>query len=353
MNTHIHNSRTLTLIMRLSSALIPALCIVMLLTGAPACAQKTISKKQWKKTTRIVYSCTNGSVIDPYKESFTVTADKDSASICVYLGHEYAGTVSMELSPEIFGRLKKQLAEQKLGTISEDKIGILPMGGDIERISCYAESEEDAFYQTYITGGVGTMAIKGEPIYAFSELLPIDIIIQEFKQQKHKEEQKRQDLQRPEMRLAISASQWEATTMAVYKFTDSSTPPDVHRSYTICACKDSITIDVYSYGDHLLHKFYPFSQEQFCEMKHKLAAQGITKGKAKDGILPTGGKTHALSFYTDSDADPIFSASSYAGIGTLYIEKGTAGETFIKALPENLDAILERTRTIHSTILTE
>ncbi|MBR1594070.1 MAG: hypothetical protein IJ692_00140 [Alloprevotella sp.] len=321
-----------------------ALSAALLLTVAPACAQKTISKKQWKKTTRIVYSRENGSVLDPYKEAFTVTADKDSISLHVYLGRQYAGSVTGDSSPEMFAQLKAQLEAQKLGSIPESKVGIMPTGGDFERLSCFADGKEDPFYHTYLTGGVGTMTIEGDPASAFSELMPIELIVQEFRQQKQKEMREREEQQRPKARLLVGKSQWEATTLAVYSFTDASLPPEYHRSYTIRACKDSISIDVTSYGEPLLHQSWPFTQERFNEMKQALAAQVVSLGDPENKPMPTGGTTDALALYLNGDEKPFFSASSYAGIGTLYVEKGTPGDAFAKALPESLDAILERTR---------
>lgn len=180
---------------------ISALCAVLLLSSVPASAQKPISKRQWKKTTRIVYSCENGSVIDPYKEAYTITADKDSVIMQVYLGRKYAGTVGMESSPKTFRRLKSRLSEQRLGTIPEGEVSEVPMGGDIQRISCFAKGNEAPFYDTYITGGVGTMAIIGDPLSAFSELLPVDIILLDFKKKKQEEMQEEENRRRPILQL--------------------------------------------------------------------------------------------------------------------------------------------------------
>ena len=321
------------------------LCCLLLGLALPAMAQKVITKKHWKNTARIVYSLTNRSVIDPYKATYTIEANKDSIVINIYLGNEYVGKVSQSSSPEMFNNLKDQLAYQGLGAIPESKVGIIPLGGDRESIACYAEGANEPFYDAYTTGGVGTLTLKtGELQTAFETLLPISSIVYEFQEQKRQEEEAQQQQQSAQARLRVSNEQWTATTRAVYNFTDSSTPPQHHRSYSIDIREDSIRVSVTCYGKELLRTAYPFSKEQFQQVKQQLAAQHISRGKPADEPLPTGGKTHALSFYCDRSDTPYFSASSYAGIGTLYIENGKAADAFLQALPEDIKTIIDRTR---------
>lgn len=321
------------------------LCTSFMLCTSAAFAQKVISKKQWKTTARIVYSCSNHSVIDNYKANYTITADKESNRIDVYLGSKYAGGLITESTPEAFNALKNRLAAQKLGSIPDEKVGILPTGGDVETVKCYAEGKDDPYYDAFTTGGVGTMSFTGaELAEAFELVMPVTAILEDFKRKKHQEEEVQKAHLRKDARLIISPSQWDAMTMAVYNFTDSSTPPEYHRSYSISICKDSITVEVASYGDLLLRKSYPFTQERFNAVKKELAAQVISKGEAKEEPLSTGGTTDALSFYLNGAEKPFFSAYSYDGVGTLYIEKGSAGNAFRKALPEDIEAIIESTR---------
>ncbi|MBR6925857.1 MAG: hypothetical protein IKH52_01400 [Bacteroidaceae bacterium] len=320
------------------------LCCLLVGFALPAMAQKVVTKKQWKNTARIVYSLTNRSVIDPYKATYTIEANKDSIVMNIYLGNEYVGKVSQSSSPEMFNNLKDQLAYQGLGAIPESKVDIIPLGGDRESIACYAERAEEPFYDAFTTGGVGTMTLKtGDPQTAFETLLPIAAIIQGYQEYKREKEEQQQQL-RPTLRQSVSDEQWEATTRAVYDFTDSSTPPQHHRSYSIDIREDSIRVSITCYGKELLRTAYPFSKEQFQQVKQQLAAQGISKGQPADEPLPTGGKTHALALYSDGSEAPYFSASSYAGIGTLYIKKGRAADAFLQALPEDIKTIIDRTR---------
>ena len=117
-----------------------------------------------------------------------------------------------------------------------------------------------------------------------------------------------------------------------------------HKDVTIGINKDSIVLNVTCYGSQLLHKVYPCTEETFNKVKARLAAQGISKGKAKGEATSTGGTTDALSFFKDNGDTPYFSASVYDGIGTLYIEKGSPAEAFHQALPEPIEDILDNTR---------
>lgn len=330
--------------MKLRTYIRQVLCAVIM-TSTPSFAQKAITKKQWKTTARIVYSCNNHSVIDNYKANYTITADKENTQIDVYLGREFAGTVITESSPQMFNALKDCLKAQQLGSIPEEKVGIVPMGGDFESIKCFAEGADEAFYDAYTTGGVGTMSIKGgSPVEAFELVMPVSSIVEEFKHKKRQEEEAERNRLRKDIRQVISQSQWEATTRAVYNFTDSSTPPEYHRSYSISICEDSITVEVTCYGERLLHKSFPFTHEQFEAVKKELAEQGISQGKEKEEPVGPGGTTDALSFYKVGEEKPYFSAYSYKGVGTLYIEKGNAATVFEKALPEDIETIVAGTR---------
>ncbi|MBQ7743158.1 MAG: TonB family protein [Bacteroidaceae bacterium] len=142
----------------------------------------------------------------------------------------------------------------------------------------------------------------------------------------------------------ITEQDWAETTFLRYDFTDSSTPPDCHRSYYIGIDKDSIRVRVTSYGDLLLRVVYPSSQEILDKAKATLAQQGIKSVKPKDEPLVCGGTTDALAFFKGDDDKPYFSASIYGGVGTLFVEKGRPESAFLQALPVSIESIIERTR---------
>lgn len=142
----------------------------------------------------------------------------------------------------------------------------------------------------------------------------------------------------------ISEQDWAETTFLRYDFTDSSTPPDCHRSYYIGIDKDSIRVRVTSYGDLLLREVYPSSQEILDKAKATLAKQGIKYVKPKEESLVCGGTADAVAFFKGDDEKPYFSASAYAGVGTLFVENGSPETAFLQALPVPIDVIIEKTR---------
>lgn len=141
----------------------------------------------------------------------------------------------------------------------------------------------------------------------------------------------------------ISEQDWAETTFLRYDFTDSSTPPDCHRSYYIGIDKDSIRVRVSSYGDLLLREVYPSSQEILNKAKATLATQGIKSVKPKEEPLVCGGTTDALAFFKGDDEKPYFSASIYGGVGTLFVERGFPSQAFLQALPVPIEKIIDKT----------
>lgn len=315
-----------------------ALCALVLAATMPAMAQKPITKKQWKKTTCVVYTYHSGSAIDPNKRDYTVCVNKDSIIVRVSAPDGSGGSMVFESSAEQFNSLKAQLAAQGLGYISPDKVGAIPLGGGSESIECFAG--DDAYYEGYWSDRIGTLTLKkGYAFDAFDRILPMPINEIIHAVAPPKPPVIRQPLIR---RITLSPEQWEEVDFVRYSFTDASLPPEYHRSYSIGIDKDSVVVKVWSYGSLLLHEAYPFTQEQFEEVKQQLIAQGFSSGKPSDEPMPTGGTEDAVGFFCGEKC--LFSASAYAGIGTLFIEKGGAASAFLKALPEPIETIIDRTR---------
>lgn len=141
----------------------------------------------------------------------------------------------------------------------------------------------------------------------------------------------------------ISQQDWEETTLISYDFTDSSTPPEHHRSYHIGIDKDSIRVRVYSYGNMLLHAEFPSSQEILDKAKATLASQNIKMVKPSEESLICGGTADAVAFFKGEEQKAYFSASIYGGVGTLSMS-GSPAAAFHQALPVSIETIIDETR---------
>ena len=142
----------------------------------------------------------------------------------------------------------------------------------------------------------------------------------------------------------ISKQDWDEITFLRYDFTDSSLPPEHHRSYYIGIDKDSIRVRISCYGELLRREVFPCSQEIFDKTKATLASQDIRKVKQGKEPLVCGGTTDALSFFKGDDEQPFFSASIYGGVGTLSVRKGSPEMAFLQALPVSIESIIDKTR---------
>jgi hypothetical protein len=108
-------------------------------------------------------------------------------------------------------------------------------------------------------------------------------------------------------------------TEIVYSFGDSSVPPKYHRSYSIKANMDSISIVVDSYGDILCDTSYTLSEEQFKELVNYTKECEINnKKEIKKEDDCTGGTSKSIGIYND-DAELVY--------GTVYKCGGRANGT--------------------------
>lgn len=99
-----------------------------------------------------------------------------------------------------------------------------------------------------------------------------------------------------------------------YRFGDSSVPPEYHRSYTITATPQEVTIVVDSYGDILAEERYPITEEQFRTIGQSLVDNRIRYVRLRlggdDGC--TGGTSETVA-YSDSEGELFRARVSHCG----------------------------------------
>jgi hypothetical protein len=82
-----------------------------------------------------------------------------------------------------------------------------------------------------------------------------------------------------------------------YRFTDSSVPPEYHRSYTISVTNGLIEIVVDSYGDVLNKTSFSSNAETFKKIKEGFKENDISAGKNKEDDGCSGGTTDKFSCF--------------------------------------------------------
>ncbi|MBP3228479.1 MAG: hypothetical protein J6M53_06860 [Bacteroidaceae bacterium] len=306
--------------------------------GCQTDAQKALTKKDLKDTQLVTYSYECGSLPTEMVRNYAIEVTAGMLRVVMWNASGETQFVEIGYPAKQWEKFKKQLASQGFSALSEPQGAPAP-GAGTETVACSKYTFGSPYFKAFASKDYGTLRVKsGNPADAFFALLPqpIEALLDTY-------------LPLPKPQAAqpqgtISDAEWAATTAVRYDFTDSSTAPSFHRSFSITIDKDSIVVDVTCYGDLLSHNAYPFTAQGFNSVKAHLASQGIRKGTKRNEPEPTGGKTYALSFYRDGEATSYFSAYTYAGNGTLYIERGTPAEAFVKVLPEPIDTIVNRTR---------
>lgn len=81
----------------------------------------------------------------------------------------------------------------------------------------------------------------------------------------------------------------------VYEFTDSSVPPQYHRSYTIRVMRDSVHVTVDSYGEILAEAGYPITGSDHRELMEALETAGLHLVPERENDGCTGGTTETLT----------------------------------------------------------
>ncbi|MBO4487137.1 MAG: hypothetical protein J5729_02110 [Bacteroidaceae bacterium] len=139
----------------------------------------------------------------------------------------------------------------------------------------------------------------------------------------------------------ISDEDWAETTFLRYDFTDSSTPPEYHRSFYIGIDKDSIRVCVTCYGDLLRREVFPSSQETLGKAKQALAKLNLRKTPPSNEPPLCGGTSESVAFFKGDEQRAYFAA----GEGTLLTSGGSIVMAFGVALPVTVESIIDKTRT--------
>ncbi len=118
-------------------------------------------------------------------------------------------------------------------------------------------------------------------------------------------------------------------TEIVYSFGDSSVPPRYHRSFTIKANVNSISLIVDSYGDVLVDTAFVLSEQEYkklvdytieCELKNQV------KKEIEEGC--SGGTSKSVGAYIDNEA--LFYGTSYKCAGQTYGDLAGDADKFSK-----------------------
>jgi len=80
----------------------------------------------------------------------------------------------------------------------------------------------------------------------------------------------------------------------IYRFSDSSTPPRYHRSYTISITPKEVKCTVNSYGTELANETYPFDENRFKALVDQTSMLGGPINKVARGATGTKGYGFSL-----------------------------------------------------------
>jgi hypothetical protein len=103
----------------------------------------------------------------------------------------------------------------------------------------------------------------------------------------------------------------------MYKFTDSSTSPRFHRSYSLVVSMDSIVLTVASYSDILGNKTYPLPKNGINKIQEALAEHKIAIQDKVENDGCSGGTSKSISYRYEGDVEQ-FAAYAYFCGGSQY-----------------------------------
>lgn len=127
----------------------------------------------------------------------------------------------------------------------------------------------------------------------------------------------------------------------VYRYDDSSVPPEFHRSYTITITPSEATVVVDVYGDILAEESVGISAETFQAIKTSFETNEISSGRQSDEPACTGGTGEGIAY--SSAGENLFSGYVYhcgsSDSGNLYGDTASFASD-VKALIPNLQDLL-------------
>lgn len=102
----------------------------------------------------------------------------------------------------------------------------------------------------------------------------------------------------------------------VYRFQDSSVPPQYHRSYTITLTQDEASIVVDSYGDLIFEDTYSLEPGQYDAIIQIINEANLEKVAVSDSDGCTGGTSKQLEIFRDGEL--VFSGEQYRCGGDMF-----------------------------------
>ena len=124
-------------------------------------------------------------------------------------------------------------------------------------------------------------------------------------------------------------------TRIVYRFQDSSVPPEFHRSYTITVNPKSLEFVVDSYGKIIKDTTVSINDAKWSNAKKAFGAHNIRLKNETDSKGCTGGKTRSLTL--DSGDKEIFKGHSYDCGGKTYGNMSGDLDAFLNDLKSGID----------------
>ena len=143
----------------------------------------------------------------------------------------------------------------------------------------------------------------------------------------------------------ITNEQWNKVAIIEYSFTDSSTPPEYHRSYSLTVTKTKATIHVSSYGDVLLDKTYKVTPAQWKKVIQNLKELNIRHWEVCAEPCE-GGESEYFVFRSDDKSEqPIFTGSQdTCGNSNVEVSFEAVSRALNAAFPKPINDLVDSTR---------
>lgn len=115
-----------------------------------------------------------------------------------------------------------------------------------------------------------------------------------------------------------------------YTYHDASVPPDCHRSYTITATADSVSVVVDSYGDVVADTSYATDPADYADMLEGLTAAGLHRVEDSYPEGATGFTSEEIAVF--ADGEPLVSGRVYNCGGEVYGNLGGDLDAAVEAV---------------------
>jgi len=121
----------------------------------------------------------------------------------------------------------------------------------------------------------------------------------------------------------------KSVTEIIYNFGDSSVPPKYHRSFTIKATDNSISLQVDSYGEILVDTAFSLTEEEFSKLidnAKECSLKSQSMKEIKEGC--SGGTSKSVGAYKDDET--VFYGTCYKCGGQTYGDLSGDADKFAK-----------------------